>query len=90
MGDEAGDGIVRASLNITPDASGLSYFDEKIFFTIIRNGQYGARKLNPPMPWPHRFVTMAASSCRLRRTSRSGRKSNDACRPPCVSSPSGA
>jgi mono/diheme cytochrome c family protein len=51
MGDEEARDA-RASLNITPDSSGLSYFDEKIFFTIIRNGQYGARKLNPPMPWP--------------------------------------
>jgi len=48
---QGSDGMTRASLNLTPDSSGLSYFDEQIFFTIIRTGKYGARKLNPPMPW---------------------------------------
>ena len=41
----------RVSLNITPDPSGISYFNQDIFFTIIRNGQYGARKLDLVMPW---------------------------------------
>jgi mono/diheme cytochrome c family protein len=48
---EGEEGVTRASLNITPDTTGLSYFDEKIFLTIIRNGKYGARTLKPPMPW---------------------------------------
>jgi hypothetical protein len=47
----ARDGKTLASLNITPDISGISYFDESIFMTIIRNGKYGARELRPPMPW---------------------------------------
>jgi mono/diheme cytochrome c family protein len=45
------EGKKRASLNITPDPSGISYFDENIFMTIIRNGKYGARELHDPMPW---------------------------------------
>ena len=40
-----------AALNLTQDPSGISYFDESIFMTMIRNGKYGARTLKPPMPW---------------------------------------
>jgi mono/diheme cytochrome c family protein len=39
------------SANITPDASGISYYDEKLFINTIRTGQVGARKLNSIMPW---------------------------------------
>jgi mono/diheme cytochrome c family protein len=39
------------SANITPDASGISYYDEQMFLTMMRTGQVGARKLNPTMPW---------------------------------------
>jgi len=45
------EGKKLASLNVTPDPSGISYFDESIFMTIIRNGKYGARELHAPMPW---------------------------------------
>jgi mono/diheme cytochrome c family protein len=37
--------------NITPDPSGIGYYDEKIFFAALRTGKVGARALNPIMPW---------------------------------------
>ena len=39
------------SANITPDASGISYYDEKMFLQVLRTGHVGARKLNSIMPW---------------------------------------
>jgi mono/diheme cytochrome c family protein len=37
--------------NITPDASGIAYYDEAIFLTTIRTGKVnGVRPLNPIMP----------------------------------------
>src|SRR5215469_2716178 len=39
------------SANITPDPSGISYYDEAMFVHTLRAGQVGARVLNPPMPW---------------------------------------
>ena len=39
------------SANITPDASGISYYDEAMFVNTLRTGQVGARKLNSIMPW---------------------------------------
>ena len=41
-----------ASANITPDPSGISYYDEKLFIQTMRTGSVGARPLNPLMPWP--------------------------------------
>jgi mono/diheme cytochrome c family protein len=40
-----------ASANITPDASGISYYDQAMFTQAIRTGFVGARKLNQIMPW---------------------------------------
>ena len=41
-----------ASANITPDPSGISYYDEELFIETIRTGYVkGARKLSPIMPW---------------------------------------
>ncbi len=40
-----------ASSNITPDPSGIPYYDEKLFIDVIRTGQVRARKLNVIMPW---------------------------------------
>lgn len=40
-----------ASLNITPDPSGISYFDEAMFLRTIRSGQAGTRELTTAMPW---------------------------------------
>ena len=43
-------GLVMAS-NITPDASGISYYDEALFLEAIRTGHVKARELSPAMPW---------------------------------------
>ena len=43
-------GMVVSS-NITPDASGISYFDENMFIHAMRDGKVGARSLNAAMPW---------------------------------------
>ena len=42
---------VVASSNITPDASGISYYDENLFLHTLREGKTGARQLNAAMPW---------------------------------------
>jgi len=38
-------------MNLTPDASGISYYDEALFLKTIRTGHVGARALSPHMPW---------------------------------------
>jgi len=43
-------GTVMAA-NITPDASGISYYDEALFLQAIRTGKVKARTLSPIMPW---------------------------------------
>jgi mono/diheme cytochrome c family protein len=48
-GDTFGPNVVSA--NITPDPSGISYYDEKLFISTLRTGHVGARALNAPMPW---------------------------------------
>lgn len=40
-----------ASANLTPDPSGISYYDPALFTKAIRTGFVGARKLNQIMPW---------------------------------------
>lgn len=42
-----------ASLNLTPDPSGISYFDEKMFINVIRTGTVKARPLASIMPWAY-------------------------------------
>ncbi len=37
--------------NITPDPSGISYYDEELFVQVMRTGWVGARELKPIMPW---------------------------------------
>jgi mono/diheme cytochrome c family protein len=39
------------SANITPDPSGISYYDEALFVKTMRTGHVGARPLKPIMPW---------------------------------------
>ena len=39
------------SANITPDPSGISYYDENLFIHAMREGRVGARQLNAVMPW---------------------------------------
>jgi mono/diheme cytochrome c family protein len=38
-----------AAANLTPDPSGISYYDEKLFLQATRSAQVGARKLKPIM-----------------------------------------
>ena len=45
------EGFPTRSANITPDPSGISYYDEATFVKALRTGHVGARTLNPPMPW---------------------------------------
>ncbi|HVF90618.1 MAG TPA: c-type cytochrome [Blastocatellia bacterium] len=40
-----------ASANLTPDPSGIPYYDEKMFIQTLRTGHVGARKLSSIMPW---------------------------------------
>ncbi|HEU4710335.1 MAG TPA: hypothetical protein VFS76_02160 [Pyrinomonadaceae bacterium] len=40
-----------AATNITPDVSGISYYDEGLFLKVMRTGHVGARQLSPIMPW---------------------------------------
>ena len=40
-----------ASANLTPDPSGIPYYDQAIFTQAIRTGYVKARKLNQIMPW---------------------------------------
>lgn len=44
-------GPTVASLNLTPDPSGIGYFDEAMFIDTIRKGQVKARLLSNAMPW---------------------------------------
>jgi mono/diheme cytochrome c family protein len=39
------------SANVTPDPSGIGYYDEAKFITVLRTGYVGARKLNSIMPF---------------------------------------
>lgn len=40
-----------ASANITPDVSGISYYDDALFIQAMREGRVKARSLSPVMPW---------------------------------------
>ena len=40
-----------SSANITPDPSGISYYDEALFIEVMRTGYVKARKLNSIMPF---------------------------------------
>jgi hypothetical protein len=40
-----------ASSNLTPDPSGIPYYDEAMFIKAMRTGDVGARELNKTMPW---------------------------------------
>jgi mono/diheme cytochrome c family protein len=39
------------STNLTPDPSGISYYDEPLFTHVLRTGHVKARRLNSIMPW---------------------------------------
>lgn len=40
-----------ASANLTPDPSGIPYYDQNLFTEVLRTGYVKARKLNQIMPW---------------------------------------
>lgn len=40
-----------ATANITPDPSGIAYYDEALFINALRTGHIGARSLSSIMPW---------------------------------------
>lgn len=40
-----------ASANITPDPTGIPYYDEALFLEMMRTGQAKARKVHDQMPW---------------------------------------
>jgi mono/diheme cytochrome c family protein len=48
--EESGSALAN-SANLTPDASGIGYYDEALFIQTIRTGAVRARKLNGAMPW---------------------------------------
>lgn len=43
------------SVNITPDASGISYYDEALFMEAMRTGKVKARRLDAMMPWAYYY-----------------------------------
>jgi mono/diheme cytochrome c family protein len=45
------DDQAAASSNLTPDPSGINYYDEQRFLEVIRTGRVGARPLLSAMPW---------------------------------------
>jgi mono/diheme cytochrome c family protein len=45
-GDQA-----AASSNLTPDPSGISYYDEGLFLKVLKTGRVGARAVFSAMPW---------------------------------------
>lgn len=48
---DSSNGKPVTALNITPDPSGIPYYDETTFINTMRAGQIGARKLDSAMPW---------------------------------------
>ena len=48
-GNPMDDGVFSA--NLTPDPSGISYYDDALFLSTMRTGSVRARKLNASMPW---------------------------------------
>ena len=46
-----GKGGAVTPTNLTPDASGIPYYDEALFVKAMRTGHVGARSLSPRMPW---------------------------------------
>jgi hypothetical protein len=40
-----------ASRNVTPDPSGIPYYDANLFIEVMRTGRAKARKIHDAMPW---------------------------------------
>ena len=54
-GDQA-----AASSNLTPDPSGIGYYDEELFLKAVKTGRVGVRELFSAMPWHfYRYLTDA-------------------------------
>jgi hypothetical protein len=56
LGFAGGDLIITpygqaTSANLTPDPSGISYYDEAVFLRTMHKGKVGARKISGIMPW---------------------------------------
>ncbi|MDQ3068268.1 MAG: cytochrome c [Acidobacteriota bacterium] len=45
--------VAVVSTNITPDASGISHYDEALFETVMRTGRLPGRQLSGVMPYNH-------------------------------------
>jgi mono/diheme cytochrome c family protein len=45
------EGVMSTSANLTPDASGIPYYDEALFIRTLRTGTVGARELSSIMPF---------------------------------------
>ena len=43
--------LSRFSRNLTPDATGIPYYDDKLFIEAMRTGRVRTRDLSPLMPW---------------------------------------
>ena len=48
---EDGQGGSVTPTNLTPDPTGLPYYDEALFVAAMRTGHVGGRELSPRMPW---------------------------------------
>jgi cytochrome c553 len=44
---------LRRSSNITPHASGIAHYNEKLFVRTMRTGNIGGRRISSLMPWPY-------------------------------------
>ena len=44
-------GESAASSNLTPDPSGIPYYDKKMFVAVMRSGHLGGRRVSSIMPW---------------------------------------
>jgi mono/diheme cytochrome c family protein len=44
-------GQAAASSNLTPDASGIGYYDENLFLKAVKTGRVGVRAIFSAMPW---------------------------------------
>lgn len=80
-----GKGGAVAAANITPDPTGISYYDEALFVEAMRTGHVKARTLSPAMPW-WAFKGMTDEDLRAMfaylRTLRPARHSVDNAEPP--------
>ena len=59
------------SANITPDKTGISYYNENLFIEAMRTGSVMGRPLNPIMPWDtYRHMSDEDFKCDLRSSAK--------------------